>query len=109
MRKKRSDRNHLIYQLSIRNMHYIGVTVVENGRVDYSLKRRFQKHVCRAYQEDLNWKLCEAIRKYGPDQFALCVLKVVRGKSAAHHTERLFIDRLHPVLNSDVRKVKNAN
>ncbi len=102
-RKPRSDRKHLIYSLAINGREYIGVTFVDRGRVNASLTRRWNKHVNRALTEGKDWKLCVAIRKYGPDKFTVSVLEVVRGKSAAHIREREIIRDRKPKLNTDVR------
>jgi hypothetical protein len=101
-RKKRSDRNHLVYKLQVRSLVYIGVTYVE-GTVKKSLRRRWLKHVQRASTEDKGWKLCDAIRKYGVEAFNVEVIEVVRGKSNAHLLERALIRELKPKLNTDVR------
>lgn len=102
-RKPRSDRNHIIYSISVNGKEYIGVTFVEKGRVNYSLTRRWQKHVRRALTESKDWKLCTAIRKYGPDNFCVGVIEIVRGKSAAHIRERELIRERKPKLNTDIR------
>jgi hypothetical protein len=102
-RKPRSDRKHLIYSLAINGREYIGVTFVDKGRINASLTRRWQKHVRRALTEGKDWKLCVAIRKYGPDNFNVSVLEVVRGKTAAHLRERELIKERKPKLNTDVR------
>lgn len=102
-RKRRTDRNHIVYSLTIGKREYIGVTYVENRSPTKSLERRFRKHVQRAYAENKGWKLCEAIRKYGPDAFELEVIQVVRGKAAAHEIERDLIRIRKPKLNTDVR------
>lgn len=102
-RKKRSDRNHVIYSLSVNGLEYIGLTFVDGGNVSKSVIRRWRKHVNRAMSEDKDWNLCKAIRKYGPDAFDVCFYEVVRGKSAAHIRERELIRELKPKLNSDVR------
>lgn len=102
-RKKRSDRNHLIYKIQVKSMVYIGMTHVENGSPVKSLRRRWLKHVQRAMTENKTWKLCEAIRKYGPDAFTVEIIEVVRGKTAAHDVERQLIRDLKPKLNTDVR------
>ena len=67
------------------------------------LFRSWQKHVRRALTEGKDWKLCIAIRKYGPDNFNVGVLEVVRGKAAAHVRERELIRERKPKLNTDVR------
>lgn len=102
-RKARSDRRHLIYSLSVNGKEYIGVTFVDKGRINYSLTRRWQKHVRRAMTEGKDWKLCTAIRKYGPEAFEVCYYEVVRGKSEAHQLERELIKTRKPKLNTDVR------
>lgn len=84
-------------------MEYIGVTFVENGSPERSLKRRYQKHVRRALTEERDWKLCQAIRKYGPEAFSLQVIEIVRGKAEAHIRERALINKYNPRLNTDVR------
>lgn len=101
-RKKRSDRNHIVYKLQVRNLTYIGVTYVEKGTTR-SLRRRWQKHIRRALTEQLDWSLCKAIRKYGPDKFQVEILEVVRGKTNAHNVEREYIRELRPKLNTDRR------
>jgi hypothetical protein len=102
-RKTRSDRNHIIYSIAIGKREYIGVTVVSNRSVAKSLKRRWQKHVQRAYAEDKGWKLSLAIRKYGPEAFVVETVQIVRGKAAAHAIERDLIRMRKPKLNTDVR------
>lgn len=102
-RKRRTDRNHIVYSIAIGKREYIGVTVVNNGSVSKSLKRRWQKHVQRAMAEDKGWKLSLAIRKYGPEAFVVETIQVVRGKSPAHAIERELIRIRKPKLNTDVR------
>lgn len=103
-RKRRTDRNHLVYRVSVDEHSYIGVTVVSfNGNKNRSLKRRWQKHVQRAMAEGHDWKLCRAIRKHGPDAFTVEILDVVRGKAEAHNVERELIRGLNPNLNTDTR------
>lgn len=102
-RKRRLDRNHIVYSLTVGKLEYIGVTYVENRSPTKSLRRRWQKHVRRALTEDRDWTLCKAIRKYGPEAFTVQVLEVVRGKPDAHTRERELIRTLKPKLNTDVR------
>ena len=99
-RKKRVDRNHIVYQLVVRDLIYIGVTYVENKSPSKSLKRRWRKHVQRALTEGRNWALCRAIRKYGRDAFTVEVLEVVRGRKPAHARERELIAQYAPALNT---------
>lgn len=102
-RKRRSDRNHIVYKITLNTQEYIGVTAVEKRNPEYSAKRRWQKHVSRAKREDKNWKLYAMIRKHGPEKFQISVVQVVRGKSAAHSVERQLIRERKPKLNTDVR------
>lgn len=102
-RKTRSDRNHVIYQIAVGSKVYIGVTHVGKSTPQKGLARRWRKHVNRAYAEGRSWKLCEAIRKHGPDAFDVEIIKVVRGKKLAHDVERALIRQLNPSLNSDIR------
>jgi len=102
-RKKRSDRNHAIYSLTIGTREYIGVTVVNDGSAVKSVRRRWQKHVQRALAEDKGWKLSTAIRRHGPEKFVVEVVQIVRGKAEAHSVERELIRTRKPKLNTDVR------
>jgi hypothetical protein len=102
-RKRRTDRNHIIYSLAVGKKEYIGITHVADGRVGPSLTRRWKKHVNRAFRENRDWKLCVAIRKYGPEAFEVSVIQIVRGKEAAHQVERELIRARKPKLNTDVR------
>ena len=102
-RKTRSDRNHLIYSLSVEGKEYIGVTVVRERSAKKSLAWRWRKHVNRALTEGKKWKLCVAIRKHGPEAFDVEIVQIVRGKSEAHKIERELIRERNPKLNTDVR------
>ena len=102
-RKIRTDRNHIVYSLTVVGLEYVGVTYVENRSPTKSLRRRWQKHVRRALTEGRDWTLCQAIRKHGPEAFQIEVVEVVRGKPAAHVREREMIRARKPKLNTDVR------
>lgn len=104
-RKRRSDRNHIVYEIKRARSVYIGVTYVENGSPAKSLKRRWNKHVQRALKEGKSWKLCEAIRKFGAEKFQVRIVAVIRGKSAAHVYERELIREIRPSLNTDKRGI----
>ena len=103
MRRKRTDRNHIVYRLAVGKLEYIGVTHVADRSPSRSLRRRWQKHIRRALTEDRDWTLCRAIRKHGPEAFDVSVIEVVRGKSEAHVRERELIRERKPRLNTDVR------
>ena len=54
MRKKRNDRNHVIYEIVNTNngKSYIGITAAIGRRFQYSARLRFQKHQSRARKEN---------------------------------------------------------
>ena len=100
-RKRRSDRNHAIYELycDVTGESYIGVTVVD-GSALASVRGRFNRHLSRAKTESKDWFLCEALRKYGREGFTPYLLEVVRGKAQAHARERELTAELQPALNT---------
>ncbi len=82
-RKKRADRNHIIYELRVQGGNYIGVT---------------------AKTETKNWLLCAALRELNSkDEIEVLVHEVIRGKAAAHKREVELRRQLKPTLNTDVR------
>ena len=98
MRKKRSDRNHVLYQLTIGQETYIGLTVAIGQAYLRSVKVRVQKHMSRAKKESKDWAICEALRSDDVVQYE--VLEVVRGRKAAHSRERELIAEWAPSLNT---------
>lgn len=102
-RKRRSDRNHVIYfiQQVDSKEYYIGLTAVcFNGNIKKTLTRRMQKHLQRAITENKNWGLSRALREQGSDNFVFGVVEVVRGKRQAHVRETELINTLQPQLNT---------
>lgn len=101
-RKRRCDRNHIIYRLTNTETgeFYVGITVITGKAVKKSLDERWKRHVQRALNESRDWKLCVAIRTAGPEKFKREVLKIVRGKPVAHREERELIRTLQPALNT---------
>jgi hypothetical protein len=100
MRRRRCDRNHIIYQITAPNGHsYVGLTVVE-GTAAKSLRRRWLKHVNRAANETHEWGLCKAIRLWGSSVFELDILEKVRSRAAAYARETELIRELQPSLNT---------
>jgi len=99
MRKKRSDRRHIVYMLQnvATGDFYIGIT---QGFRKRDLKIRVQKHIRRALTEHKSWMLCDAIRSYGVSAFVAQELAIVRGKASAHALERELIGEYSPTLNS---------
>ena len=102
MRKKRSDRNYVIYQITDENSgnNYIGVTVATGRAFLRSVKVRVQKHMSRAKREDKNWALCEFIRSNPDAALTYNVIAVVRGRKKAYEIERQYIEEYQPTLNT---------
>jgi len=98
-RKKRSDRTHIVYKLTVLKLVYIGITAKTYSTVQMSAKSRFMKHVYRARSENRPWPLYEAMRKHGPEAFEMEILETGRGKAWAHTRERELIKKLKPKLN----------
>jgi len=98
LRRKRSDRNHVLYQLTIGEQTYIGLTVAIGQAYLRSVKVRVQKHMSRAKKESKDWAICEALRSDEVVQYE--VIEVVRGRKAAHSRERELIAEWAPSLNT---------
>lgn len=99
-RKKRSDRNHVLYKaLAPNGEFYVGLTVCDLSPTK-SVRRRWLKHVNRAQNDGKDWALCDAIRTQGTEGWKLQVLEKVRGKAAAHAREVVLISELKPSLNT---------
>jgi len=103
-RKKRVDRNHIIYELRVNGLNYIGVTAKTESTVLKSVRVRANKHWYRARTESKAWLLCVELRKLASkDEIEIVVHEVVRGKAAAHVREVEIRRAVRPVLNTDVR------
>ena len=98
MRKKRSDRNYVLYQLTVDEQTYIGLTVAVGRAFLKSVKVRVQKHISRAMVEDKDWTLCAALRH--ADHIQYSVIEVVRGRKNAYQRERELIAEYQPDLNT---------
>ena len=103
-RKKRTDRNHVIYELNVLGLTYVGVTAKTESTALKSAKTRAAKHFYRAKTEGKDWLLCEALRQLNDKgEIVVRVLEVVRGKAPAHRREVELRRELQPALNSDTR------
>jgi hypothetical protein len=104
IRKKRSDRNHIIYELRIGKDNYIGVTAKTESTVNKSVLARAAKHFYRAKTESKNWLLCQALRTLNDkSEIEVYVHEIIRGKAAAHRREVELRRALMPTLNTDTR------
>jgi hypothetical protein len=103
-RKKRTDRNHIIYELVVNGENYVGVTAKTESTVNKSVLARAAKHFYRAKKEDKDWSLCVALRELNDkSEIQVYVLEVVRGKAAAHKREVELRRYFKPTLNTDTR------
>ncbi len=103
-RKKRTDRNHIIYELRINGANYIGVTAKTETTINKSVLARAAKHYYRAKTESKNWLLCAALRELtDKSQIEVLVHEVIRGKAEAHKREVELRRQINPTLNTDVR------
>lgn len=101
MRKKRNDRNYVIYQVTASTGDaYIGLTVSRGRAFVRSVKIRWQKHVSRAKCEKKNWNFCQFLRKNDDVEFTYEILEVVRGRKPAYSRERELIAEIQPTLNT---------
>lgn len=104
MRKKRVDRNHIVYELRVNGLAYIGVTAKTESTVNKSVLARAAKHFYRAKTENKAWLLCEALRGLSDkSEIEVLVHEIVRGKAAAHKREVELRRLLNPALNTDCR------
>ena len=103
-RKKRSDRNHIIYELRVNGLNYIGVTAKTESTINKSVLARAAKHFYRAKTETKNWLLCQELRKLADkSEIEVLVHEVIRGKAAAHKREVELRRLINPALNTDIR------
>jgi len=103
-RKKRADRNHIIYELVVNGLNYIGVTAKTETTVHKSVRARAAKHFYRAKRENKDWSLCVALRELNDkSEIEIRVHEIIRGKAAAHKREVELRRLLQPALNTDTR------
>jgi hypothetical protein len=103
-RKKRVDRNHIIYELRVNGLNYIGVTAKTETTVLKSVRARAAKHFYRAKTENKDWALCIELRKLADkSEIEILVHEVIRGKAEAHRREVEIRRAVRPALNTDVR------
>ena len=103
-RKTRTDRNHIIYELRVNGLNYIGVTAKTETTINKSVLARAAKHFYRAKTETKNWLLCQELRKLtDKSEIEVYVHEVIRGKAAAHKREVELRRLINPALNTDIR------
>ena len=103
-RKKRTDRTHVVYELNINGLTYVGVTAKTESTPLKSAKTRAAKHFYRAKTENKDWLLCVALRELNDkSEIAVRVLGTARGKKAGHDLEVALRRELSPALNTDTR------
>lgn len=103
-RAKRSDRNHIIYELVTPTGNYIGVTAKTESTVLKSVRARAAKHFYRAKTEMKDWALCHALRQLtDKTEIEVRVHEIVRGKADAHRREVEIRRTVRPTLNTDTR------
>lgn len=103
-RAKRSDRNHIIYELVVGGENYIGVTAKTESTVLKSVRARAAKHFYRAKTEAKAWLLCEALRGLASkEDIEIRIHEIVRGKAEAHRREVEIRRTVRPTLNTDTR------
>jgi hypothetical protein len=104
LRKKRTDRTHIIYELRVNGASYIGVTAKTESTINKSVLARAAKHYYRAQKEAKNWSLCLALRTLtDKSEIEVLVHETLRGKALAHQRERELIKLHNPELNTDKR------
>ena len=103
-RKKRADRTHIVYELTVNGLTYVGVTAKTESTALKSVRTRANKHWYRARTENKDWLLCTALRELtSKDQVGIRVLAIIRGKAPAHKEEVRIRRELAPALNTDTR------
>jgi len=101
MRKKRSDRNYVLYAITAETGDsYIGLTVAQGQAFLRSVKVRVQKHLSRARKENKSWTLYSFLRENPEVQLQYEVLEVIRGRKPAYQRERELIAEFEPNLNT---------
>ena len=100
-RKRRTDRNYVIYKLTCKPTGeiYIGLVVATGRAFKRSVKNRFRGHTRDALEYGREAILSDAIRDYGVKSFKREVVEIVRSKKAAHAYELGLIKGLQPELN----------
>ena len=102
MRKKRCDRNHIIYKLTntVTNETYIGVTVVSGRAYLKSLRSRWIRHIYKAKIGMAEYPISISIRTHGEESFTREIITLAKGKKSAFQVESELINEIKPALNT---------
>ncbi len=101
-RKRRNDRNHVIYKLTAPSgEEYIGITFARGRAFKRSARIRFDAHCRNAFDYGHETLLSISLRQWGREAFKREVLEIVRGKQSAHDRERELIVLVQPALNME--------
>ena len=109
IRKRRTDRNHVVYQITclITGDTYVGVTRALGRAYLHSAEERLRKHCRDAINEGREEAIHACIRAHVTDPdvwrhaFKTEVLCVVRGKDEGHAREIDIIRERRPSLNTE--------
>ena len=112
-RKRRNDRNQVIYLLTCveTGERYVGLTVARSRAYKRSMNIRFEAHIRNATVYGKDTLLYRAMRAHGPASFTKDVLDVVRGKAEAHRRELEIARQIGAELNMEGfgRKTNSVN
>ena len=102
-RKKRCDRNYVVYRLtcSVTGRQYIGLVAAEGRAFTRSVKNRFKAHTRNALRYEKQTRIADAIREVGAEAFTREIVTVIRGKRKAHAFELSMIKEVKPELNME--------
>ena len=102
-RKRRNDRNQVIYLLTCMptGERYIGLTVARSRAYKRSVNIRFDAHIRNATVYNKDTLLYQAMRAHGPTSFQREVLEVIRGKAEGHKRELEIARNLGVELNME--------
>jgi predicted GIY-YIG superfamily endonuclease len=104
-RKPRCDCSYAIYRMIDGDGNfYVGLTRKTETTILKSIKRRWGKHLSRAKQEDLEWKLYKHIREFENLKWKHEIIEIVRGRKIAYAREREIILEMKPNLNTQYCK-----
>jgi len=101
-RKRRSDRNHVIYKLTCiaTGETYVGLTQVYDRDANKSIHTRWLQHLSRSRTQNKSWALYDRLRKYDSAQWKVALVEIVRGKINAHARECAIMSKVHAQLNT---------